>query len=163
MQYERSKSKSNYIPETVTLYLDGYAVGKNISFIIDSGAAATLVSKRFWLDIPENVRPSLQTSNEKLIFADGDDHAIEGRCSMVLTFGMLEVEHSVIVADVDVMGLLGNDFMRAHSCQLDFENKTLTMEGHEMKYREEIEGSRTCHIKVAETTTVGHNGFQLWT
>ena len=158
MQYERSKSKSNYIPETVTLYLDGYAVGKNISFIIDSGAAATLVSKRFWLDIPENVRPSLQTSNEKLIFADGDDHAIEGRCSMVLTFGMLEVEHSVIVADVDVMGLLGNDFMRAHSCQLDFENKTLTMEGHEMRYREEIEGSRTCRIKVAETTTVpaGH-------
>jgi len=160
-QYERSKNFRNAaatVPETVSLYLDGYAAGKSISFIIDSGSAATIVSKKFWLDIPEDIRPPLQFSPEKMVFADGEDRPIEGRCVMSLVFGMLEVEHSVMVADLDIMGLLGSDFMRAHSCQIDFGNRSIIIDGHEMGYREERSEFLTCRIKVAETVTVpaGH-------
>ena len=144
--------------ESNSIYLDGFVSGRLINFIVDSGAAATIISKDFWDSLPEGNRPQLWKSSEQLVFADGDSHAIEGRCILPLSFGSTRVNFPVIIAELGVMGLLGNDFMRTHSCVLDFNRKCISINGQELYYREEQHGSWTGRIKVAQTCTIpaGH-------
>ena len=47
-----------------------------------------------------------------------------GRGDMTIKYGKFSVRHSIIVADIDCGSLLGLEFLRENSCQIDLEKRT---------------------------------------
>ena len=93
----------------------------------------------------------MQPCFDKIVLADGGDHHVEGQCAIRLTFGLLDVEHSVLVVDVDVMGFLGSDFMKKHACKLDFGQRSITIDNQTFVYREVIQ-HRLCYQQRSRAT-----------
>ena len=140
------------------MFINGCVNNCGINFVIDSGATITLVASRVFERIPESNRPRLEKIKFDIRMADGGSMKVKGKCVLDLTIGHIEVQHKVIIADIEPEGLLGSDFLVKHNCVLSFKKNTLEIEGESVPYREHVSSATVCRVKVSDTVTIPAGG-----
>ena len=83
---------------------------------------------------------------------------ITGICTLNLAIGQVDIQHEVIIADIESEGLLGSDFLSKHDCVLNFKKGVLEIDGETIPYREHVGSVTICRVKVAETVTIPAGG-----
>ena len=125
-----------------------------VNLVIDSVSTVTAISSKTYDKINSNSKPPLSQISEQVLLADGKAMQISGMCTLKIALGHLEVEHDVLVADLESEGLLGVDFMSKYQCVLNFKKNVLEVDGMVIPFRDENSKMRVCRLKVASTITV---------
>ena len=128
--------------------------GSGVKFLIDSGSTATILSHSTFLQIEEELRPVLDITNELLTLADGKNIPISGRAEVTLEIGPLEFTQSLIVADIQAEGILGNDFLKPRGCTLDYRQGCVRIDGVSIYYEEAGGDNSARRIVVSKTVSI---------
>ena len=86
--------------------------------LIDTGSAVTLLSVPFWESLPKKPPVTLVTSSP-IVSVDGSPVSVVGKATVAFTVDGRRLTHSVYIADVQAMVILGIDFLRKHNCVID--------------------------------------------
>ena len=141
--------------ENITLLLPTWVNGSSVDMVIDSGSTITVVSSRIFDKIYPLDKPTIEPTNETIVVADGRYIPVKGRAIVTLGFGPLEFSHSVLIADLQADGLLGNDFLKPHGCNIDHRHECVRIEQVSIYYREVGDTlMMTCRVEVAQTVTI---------
>ena len=90
----------------------------HIMFLIDTGANITIIKPSVYERIRESLRPLLEDQNQSMVLADGRPLPFMGRGRFKMHIGPTIIEHDIWIANIEVDGILGLDFMRRHDCEL---------------------------------------------
>ncbi|MES9881466.1 MAG: retroviral-like aspartic protease family protein [Sedimenticola sp.] len=104
-----------------------------ITLLLDTGANATILSKNVIEKWPYATRPNLTPVATTLITVTGETTPFLGRCDVEICLGKQTIEHSVLIADIEMDGVLGLDFLLSHQCDLMLSKGYITLKG-EMFY-----------------------------
>lgn len=102
---------------------------KDLSVVVDSGAALTLISERVWKQ-SRWVKNTLSVTKTKLQTASGEQLEVKGVAEVDVVFG--DRSHSicaVVVADLAPAMLLGVDFLTKCGAVIDFQKMKLEIPG----------------------------------
>ena len=91
-----------------------------VSFLIDTGAGVSLLSKLTW----DKIKPTEEGLNpivtHRLVGVDGVPIKVDGTVSVPITIGKVTLQHDFIVAEqITAEAILGLDFLEANKCILD--------------------------------------------
>lgn len=96
---------------------------KQLRFLVDTGATVTIVSKCMIADVLSD-KPLSKLSTDILI-ADGTPLKVYGTQEVQFSIQGMLFDHTIVVADLNVDGILGLDFLRLNKCAVDLEKCTL--------------------------------------
>ena len=118
-----------HVNPTSAYSLSGMVFHHPTSFILDTGAAVTLLRKDTW----DHARPraaELETWKEpKLISVDGSPLHIHGHAEVKINLGDMEFSHHVVIAEgFSSEAILGLDFLEAQGCTINTCHRTVTFE-----------------------------------
>ena len=133
----------------------GVLVNDNyVNFLIDTGSAVTVMHPDKFYEIPELNRPPLQRANNRLRMADGGLVKPLGCANFTLKIGDLNLTQQVTIADLDVPGVLGYDFLVQNDCSIDVGRTVINVKGRPIKCEKEILTHSIFHINVNETVVL---------
>ena len=102
------------------LYVAAKVNGVKCNLLIDTGATVTLLSRRVQKKISVNSRPKLRPVSQTVLAAGGDQLNVYGKATYQIHLGqMVGARCRFIVADINVDGVLGLDFMKSNHCVID--------------------------------------------
>ena len=118
------------INETISigLYLSVRIESLQSSFLIDTSASRSLVSRKLYERLSKKVTLS-KNKLSKLQQADGTSLETYGIITMPLLVGPVAVKQDLMVADISDVGILGLDFLEEHQCSLDMKSSELEVAG----------------------------------
>ena len=111
-------------------HINGLLFTTNTSFLLDTGAAVSLLSRVLW----ERVKPEgaeLQPgSSQQLVSVDGTPLKIHGSAVVPVQLADRTYNINIVVAEGLTTGaIFGLDFLEAHLCILDLGQRTLSFDG----------------------------------
>ena len=65
-----------------------------------------------------------------LQLADGTPLKIISCASTKISIGKMQVEHTFLIADISDSGIIGLDFLKNHSCQIDLRTEDIIIMGN---------------------------------
>ena len=80
-------------------------------WLIDNGAARSILSFKIYSSLPASAKFSLSYSFSAIALADGQQAKTHGLGHVFVRLGTKEFEMHVIVAEVEDEGILGMDFL----------------------------------------------------
>ncbi len=110
---------------TEGIYVDGTIQQQPLSFLVDTGASVTVIKTSVYQRCPPDSRPVLEEPPAKMVNADGSPIPCLGKGVFNLSVEGSEILHDVWVADINVDGILGFDFLSQHQCLLDISRGVL--------------------------------------
>ena len=96
----------------------GSVFGVEVTFLVDTGANVTILKPSVVNKIPVLERPSLKGVDTSMLLADGSSLPFQGRGRFSIQIGDQQVEHDVWVAEIELDGIFGMDFIKEHNCWL---------------------------------------------
>ena len=106
---------------------------KIIYAIIDTGATKSVLNDKIIKDLNGRVR--IKNSSIKLASVTNNELMVEGACRLGIHFpgknsGETKTFHHsfIIVKNLPVQAILGNDFLRKYNCKINYGDKTIEME-----------------------------------
>lgn len=133
-------------------------VGKQkLNVIIDTGSSVTILASSIFNKMTQQEQPTLRSFNDKLLMADGSELPVLGVTDIPFLFDNLTITHATVIADIESDGLIGLDFMKQNNCEISYGRKTFSINGHSLKFKEELGGSVSCRIKAAQTVVIPPN------
>ncbi|XP_033754855.1 uncharacterized protein LOC117337838 [Pecten maximus] len=102
-----------HIRDGVTMFLPMNFYGVKGNFVVDTGAAVTLMSVGFYYSIPMEFRPELNKSDPRLKLEVANDGllSVEGIATFKFILKNTKFEWDMYVTDIREDGLLGLDFL----------------------------------------------------
>jgi len=83
-----------------------------VSFLIDTGAGVSLLSKEVWDRLKRTEEMLRPVVSQRIVGVDGIPIKIEGSVSIPVTIGNVTFNHNVIVAnEITAKAILGLDFL----------------------------------------------------
>ncbi|KAJ8023261.1 hypothetical protein HOLleu_35625 [Holothuria leucospilota] len=101
----------------VSVYLEGAIQGETIKFLVDSGSSMSFLSKKKYLELVPDKGEDLKPTGVPQQLADGSPLEVLGQVELVVK---LEGRTPIVefqVAELDLEGILGLDFLHSHRCQ----------------------------------------------
>ena len=89
-----------------------------VTFLVDTGANVIIVKPSVFNKIPASERPPLDQMETSMLLADGSSLPFLGRGRFHIHLGEEQVLHDVWVTEIELDGIIGMDFIRAHNCRL---------------------------------------------
>lgn len=141
------------------LYINGEINSKSVRFLVDSGSTATLLSKKAFdrLDIKllENMKLNIKSVN-------GSNIRVFGRIEFEIKFGKVNVKHPITVCDIDVDGIIGQDFILQHVRCWDMDTLKLKLRtGECIECFTSGEAERICRVTVRERVELPPKSFKF--
>ena len=100
-----------------------------VSFLVDTGAAVSLIDGRVWDSMNNTVR--LNPVSTHLVGVDGVPLQVHGSAVLSLSVRGLTIDQNFIVADaLTSQGILRMDFLESNHCILDLAEGKLSAGGH---------------------------------
>ena len=101
--------------------LEGLIYGQAISFLVDTGAAVTLMRKDTWDKVTQGQKVDLEPYREQqLVSVDGTPLQVYGHASMDLLLNGNKYEAGIVVVSLLITEAIpGLDFMRKHEVTID--------------------------------------------
>ena len=101
------------------------------SFLVDTGAAATLLSAKTWDKVHQSIgsqQLSLAPATSQLVSVDGSPLTVKGTTTIILTCDQHKFSTSVTVVDnLAEEVILGLDFLESHHCTIDVPQRRLAL------------------------------------
>ena len=133
-------------------------VGKQkVDVIIDTGSSVTILASSIFHRLSKQEQKKLRTFNDKLFMADGTELPVKGIIEIPFKFGNKTIRHNTVIADIESDGLIGLDFMKTNNCELNYRQKTFSINGHSFRFNEENCHYVSCRIKAAATIMIPPN------
>ena len=99
------------------------------NFLIDTGSTITIVSNDAWTTSNPDCLPEILETNVRLLQANGAPIETYGETTLTMRFGTQEYDVLVIIADIEVDGILGMDFLQKSNTTIDCDKMSLTIQG----------------------------------
>ena len=100
------------IPRVSGTYVEGHIEGGDLTYTVDTGASATILSTAILAEIPAERRPKIDTEKRpRFIGPTGSAIEILGKVKVKMTIGELEINREVSVANLHDECLLGADIL----------------------------------------------------
>ena len=122
-----------------SLFLQATVFGVKVDCLIDTGSTITVVHPNKFKAIDPANRPPLRPWGNHIRLADGGLLKAEGQAQLVLEIGHQCLEHTVIIADISVSGILGLDFLQENEGLLDPGKGILLLDGFKHKCSNEAD------------------------
>ena len=110
------------------LFLKASVNGVNLDFLIDTGATVNIISPTIWNNLNMLV---LQKFDQDIVSATGTPLDVLGKAEVFLEIMRSRYASTVLIAEVEVDGILGLDFMKSFNVVTDVANNVLTINGTE--------------------------------
>ena len=107
----------------------GKVGGEPISFLLDTGAAVTLIGSDVWKHVNAKQPTKLQSgSNQKLVEVDGSPLEVHGQVHVtVVAQGNTLETQALVVSPLTTEGILGLDFLKKHQATIDVRKRQLRL------------------------------------
>ena len=97
-----------------------HVFSNEVSFLVDTGAAVSLVSSEVWECIKSPTAPRMNPVGLRLVGVDGAPLQIQGSVTIELeTSGKTFEQELIVVNALTSEGILGLNFLEANDCVLD--------------------------------------------
>lgn len=107
--------------------------GDEIMWLVDTGATKSTISTKMYHQHLQHV--PVEKANTRLTAINGSNIPVLGKCTLTIVLQGKEYKHTFLVAGVEDEGVLGKDFLSKHRCYWNWEQKTLEIDGNEIKCR----------------------------
>ena len=123
---DQSQTPISLLPVSHSYRINGRVSGVQASFVVDTGAAVTLLDKTLW-DKVNNAGQALSTwTGPPLVGVEGTRLETWGTTTIEITFSGETFKFPVLVASsLTADAILGMDFLDDNECMLDMANKVL--------------------------------------
>ena len=111
------------------LYLPGFIDGTRVMWLIDTGAARSILSFKIYNSLPASVKFSLNSANSAIALADGQQAKTHALGHVAVRLGTKEFLMHVIVAEVEDEGILGMDFLSQVDSHIDTVKNQVSING----------------------------------
>ena len=98
-------------------------------WLIDTGAAHSVLSFEVYNSLPASVKFSLSSENSAIALANGQQAKTYGVGHVVMRLGNSEFQMHVIVAEIEDEGILGMDFLSQVDSRIDIATNQLSING----------------------------------
>lgn len=130
-----------------SLYVTGVINHQQVSIMLDTGAAVTVLKAEAWRKSGRCQEKLLRQVTGSLRTASGDSLHVLGSADIQLRLGGINVSHPmVIVEDLHEDCLLGSDFFSVYGCQISFDTCTLTIGDTEIPLRQQQKQPQICRV-----------------
>ena len=100
------------IPRVSGIYVKGHIEGVDLTYTVDTGASATILSTAILKEIPEEKRPKIDREKRpNFIGSTGSSIDILGKVKVAMNIGELKINREVSVANLHDECLLGADIL----------------------------------------------------
>ena len=141
---EEKHSRNIQVIKESGLYVKASVEGMDASLLVDTGATVSVISKVVFETLSLTCKyPLVHVVQDELLAANGSPLEVIGRTRMGIAIGQSKLEQDFIVANVNVDGILGIDFLSKHKCVIDIERLVISVLGTEHKLR--LEGMSTSY------------------
>ena len=115
----------------VTVFqVQGMINSKPVLFMVDTGAAVSLISLNCWHEIGESENELDKHRNPMLMDVDGSTLRVAGTTKLQVRFeGRAFVMSVVVVESLQTAAIMGMDFLEANQCVMDAGSKSLRIKG----------------------------------
>ena len=116
----------------------------------------TVISRKCYLAIPEELRPPTKHTDIELSTVDGSPMTNHGAIDLRFKLGGITFQEEVMIADTTNDMILGLDFLQnKHRCGLTFYDNMIEIDGHRMKTKAiKTIKVAVCKVAVAEGTII---------
>ena len=143
--------KGGNFPVNDSLFLTGNAYGVDIKFLVDTGATLSILHPDKYYTIPKKHIPPLEPYKLKLRMGDGALRSTLG-CSVIpLVFNGQLLPQKMVIADIDVSGVLGYDFLYESAVSINVRDGSLALNGSKVQCELESELPSVFRVTVGET------------
>jgi len=134
-----------------------YLVVRRVSFLIDTGAAVSLVFSEVWDRIKPTNSPRLNHVNVKLVGVDGAPLQVQGSVTVELEMSGQTFAQELIVANaLTSEGIVGLNFLEANECVLNLPQGEMCVRGAKISLQAKGLCQQTAQVQVVlpETFTI---------
>ena len=125
-----------------------------VHFLVDTGAAVSVMSLTTYDRLPQEIRPPLKPTDVQIAGVTGDSLDIAGLAKMTLVFNGILIVHDVLIVDIPVEAILGQDILLEHQGKVDLANLTLKLANTMLPCWIASESAMTCRVVVSEKTMI---------
>ena len=109
----KTKPRQRFVPKIKGNYIKGLLNGLEVTYTVDDAATETMIATWIYEQIPENVRPKLQSGpGDGAKVAQGSRINVKGKAEFKIQLGHVTLVREAYVGDVDDEILLGLDIIR---------------------------------------------------
>lgn len=134
------------------LYIRSYVQDIPIALLVDTGANISIISVGFFRNMPESVKPEVNSVNIAMLTATGEVSPFFGKGKFGLKLGEMDFCHEMWLADIKSDGILGMDFLMKHQCDVVLSEQCLKLKKSVIPCFKS-EGEAMCCIVVAAVST----------
>jgi len=111
-------------------YIKGLVNQYTVNFMLDTGAAVSLISSKLWHSLKDNVTVLVTGESPALVGVGGHPVVVQGTARLNVTFGRKDYTMDTIVADLQGMeAIVGLDFLTKNEASIDTSHKILHLIG----------------------------------
>ena len=100
-----------------------------MTFLVDSGANVSIISKETFEKWPYSKRPNIYPVQTSLVTVTGDSAPFHGKTVVEICLGRQKINHEFLIADIQYGGILGIDFLMKHKCDIMLSKGCILMKG----------------------------------
>ena len=98
-------------------------------FLIDTGSTVTIVSRTALTQSHQTQLPEIYETEVRLLQANGTPIKTSGETKLTMKCGTQKHDVPVVIADIEVDGILGMDFLQNTNSTIDCEHKFIQIQG----------------------------------
>ena len=125
---QNQQSQTMSINGVTSCYLSGMVFDISVSFLVDTGAAVSLLNGRIWDRIKPNDIKIEAIQYHNLVGVDGHPIQVRGSVSVPVSIAETKFQQRFIIADgITAEGILGMDFMEDNKCVVNIAEKQISV------------------------------------
>ncbi|VDI78822.1 Hypothetical predicted protein, partial [Mytilus galloprovincialis] len=129
------------------MFIEAKVNGCKAKMLIDTGATVSLISKKMFDSMKSQV---LSPMDREILTANGSPLILFGKTIIDIDLNGHVCSNIAVVADLNVDGILGIDFLRSHNCVINITKGSIWVNGRENRLH--FEGPIGCYrVDVATT------------
>jgi hypothetical protein len=137
------------------MFIEIKVCGVSANALVDTGSTLSVLHPEKYFSIPAVKRPALQPTSGNLVMGDGGAVKPLGLITARVNIGNdVEVQHPLVIAEVEVPAVLGYDFLVEHKGTVDVGKQTLMLNDHHIPCQLESRLPSLFRVTVADTVSI---------
>ena len=132
------------------IFTHGHVEGTLFTFLIDTGAAVTVMSRAAFQRIPQYRQPPIRSTETKVSGVGGTPLDVAGIAHMTLVFDGIPVVHDVLIVGMTLDAILWQDILLSHQCKVDLRELTLQLKDKNISCWTPGETTISCRVVVKD-------------
>ncbi|KAK3609428.1 hypothetical protein CHS0354_001359 [Potamilus streckersoni] len=136
------------------LLVKGYLNGLPTHFLIDRRSTSTILPCDKCLNMDDDKKPPLEQTHLNFLDVNGNQLRVHGCFSMPIALGSSVYRKTVVVCDISLYDIIGEDFLMKQVCKLDHKSLLICIGYSDIQCYIRGEVNMVIHVVVKVTITV---------